>query len=645
MKLSVRAQIITRKSYSRPLDEDETQFETWSQIIDRVISHQQWLWERALGGNLNAYQIQELLELRQIMIERKALVAGRTLFLGGTELSRRREASQFNCAAICIRNVYDIVDSFWLLLQGSGVGFSPEISFLNGFSKPLTLEIIRSTATGKTGIDDNYESFNPDTGTWVIRIGDSAEAWAKSIGKIMIHKYPAKKLILDFSQIRPAGTRLKGYGWISSGDTFLVSAYTKIVDILNQRVGEYLSKIDILDIINHLGTTLSSRRSAQIAIVDYGSQEWKEFATAKKRMYENGLSHREQSNNSLNFWEKPSLRELKEVFDLIIESGGSEPGIFNGEHAKNRAPWFKIPNPCGEKLLADGGLCNLMEVNLARFNRDLTGLKRVLYLIARANYRQSCVNLRDGILQEKWHENNEFLHLCGVGLTGIAISQLSPYMGTYLARLTTHAAYTMADELKLPHPRNVTTVKPSGTMSKIMDAGGEGMHRPIGRYVFNNINFSRENPIVNLLVRSGYKVINHPLKNDSVLVTLPVHNQGSDLVDNESAISQLERYRTLMNTWCHDNVSCTIYYQPKEMKGILRWVHQNWHQFIGVAFLPRPDYTKSAADLGYPYLPQEVVTEAEYNLYTATLKPVDIESMGMYESIDSDCESGVCPAR
>ena len=369
MQPSTRADIVTRRTYNRPLDDSGEVFEDWFETIDRVIGHQKWLWERALTHkilrdmplhdvtedmlewvSLDDEQLYELEILRDIMLKREALPSGRTLWLGGTDVSKKREASQFNCAHTKIETVYDVVDVFWLLLQGCGVGFTPVKGTLTGFRKPIPeIEVIRSERTEKGGNEEDEESFRD--GIWTIRVGDSAESWAKSVGKLLAGKYKAHKLVFDFSQIRPEGERLKGYGWISSGDGPISRAYPAIAGILNKRAGAILTKLDILDIGNWLGTVLSSRRSAEIALVEYGSDEWREFAKFKNNCYDEGFKHRQQSNNSLVFYQKPSREQLMEVFDMIIKHGGSEPGFINGETALKRAPWFSGVNPCGEILL------------------------------------------------------------------------------------------------------------------------------------------------------------------------------------------------------------------------------------------------------------------------------------------------------
>ena len=654
MAVSTRAQVITRRTYNRPVSDDGKQFETWQETVARVIDHQQWLWERAVGRELNDKEYAELYDLEQLMLDRKVSMSGRTLWLGGTTVAKNREASQFNCSFTEVETVYDVVDVLWLLLQGCGVGFKPVVGTLNGFSKPIkNIKVVRSTRTEKGGNEENVEYWEPDTKTWTIQVGDSAEAWAKSVGKLLAGKYPADTLVLDFSQLRPAGERLKGYGWISSGDEAISVAYTAIATILNGRADSLLTRMDILDIVNHLGTILSSRRSAEIALFDYGQPEWEEFAVAKKDWWLYGNSHRQQSNNSLVFQEKPSKQDLEKIFQLMLEAGGSEPGFINAVEARRRAPWFKGANPCVEILLGNKSFCNLTETDIAKFKGDTAGLHEAIRLAARANYRQTCVNLKDGILQEAWHLNNYFLRLCGVGLTGIAKRpDMTGYDYEYLKRTATAAAVGMAQELGLPSPKNITCIKPSGTLSKIMDTT-EGVHKPLGKYIFNNVQFSRFDPIVDVLRGAGYKVINHPTDPSGVLITFPVewqdvpfHKVDGKEVNLDTAVEQLEKYKVIQTSWTQQNTSVTISYDPSEVPQIIDWLLDNWDCYVGVSFIYRTDPTKTAKDLGYLYLPQEVVDEHSYKEYVMNLKPVDVDNANSFDEIlGEDCATGACPIK
>lgn len=668
-KPTSRAMATALRTYHRPIQDGDSRLENWNQVVDRVIGHQRWLWERSLGRSLNEREEHELEQCHHLILNRYMSTAGRTLWLGGTELSRKRESCMFNCSFTHVETVYDLVDVLWLLLQGCGVGFKPVTGTLNGFRRPLhEIKVIRSNRTEKGGETKNIETYDPDTHTWTIKLGDSAIAWAKAIGKLVAGKFPAHTLILDFSEIRPAGTRLKGYGWISSGDEQIAKAFKAIAQILSDRADQLLTRMDILDIVNWLGTILSSRRSAQISLFEYGQPEWDEFAIAKKEWWINDKAHRQQSNNSLLFYNKPSREELESLFQLMLDSGGSEPGFINAAEAERRAPWFKGCNPCVEILLGNKSFCNLTEVNVLAFKGDKVGLENALRLAARMNYRQTMVDLRDEILQEAWHLNNQFLHLCGVGLTGIrARPDLTSYDYKRMRNITVSAAYSMANELNSPLPKNVTCVKPSGTISKIMGTEKwgevpEGVHMPLGRYIFNNITYSRHDPLVDRFRAAGYTVIEKPYEPESVLVKFPVKYENIPFerktvtrkngqveeveINTDSAVTQLEWYRTLQETWCEQNVSNTISYDPSEVPEIIDWFMENWDSYVGVSFIFRNDPSKNAEDLGYAYLPQEVVTKDDYEAYVSMLSPIDYDGLEMRDELSEEaCASGACPVR
>lgn len=683
---SVLAQIVERRTYLRPLDEQGTTFETPEQAWRRVIDHQRWLWERAKGAPLDLVQEAELEELFQLFMERKVTVSGRTRWLGGTDVAKRREASQFNCSFGEVQTVHDVVDTIWLLLQGCGVGFKANVGVLNGFTQEIAdVEILRSQKTlpkdvngnpisdpAVRGQPDNYESFDATTGEWYIRVGDSAEAWAKFFGKLLAFKGRAKKLVIDLTEIRPAGYRLSGYGWISSGDHQLAQAVEGIVGVMNRSAGKLLNAIDILDIENWLGTILSSRRSAEIALYPHGEPEWEDFALAKKHANDaDGPWHRGMSNNSLLFYHKPTKRELKKIFRMIEAGGGSEPGFINALAAMKRAPYFKGVNPCAEILLGDKSFCNLVEIAVSRFNGDEEGLHRAAWLVARANYRQTCVNLDDGVLQRTWHELNEFLRLCGVGLTGIVGWEYHKDADALrdLRKVAVDSANGMADELGTPRPHLVTTVKPSGTQSKVFGLVGDevasGAHLPLGRYLEVRVIVAADDPLLQAVVDANYRIEDHPYDKMAKIVVIPVEYNGIEFdkvdvdgttveVNQESAIAQLDRYKLLQDNYVDHNCSITIYYSPEEVPEMVDWLMENWDSYVGVSFLYRPDPVAMVRDpkevakqLGYPYLPQTPITAAAFEEYASTLKPVNFAGTDMLDATieDDQCAGGACPIR
>lgn len=649
--MTTRADVVARRTYQRPKDDGTV--ETWEETTERATrEHHRRLMEEA---GLPPVADEELEQLWQLTRDRKAFVAGRTLWLGGTDLAYRRPCCQFNCTFNRVATVYDVVNSFWLLLNGCGVGFKAQPGTLHGYTRPIaSFEIVPSErGPEEKGPPGNEESV--EDGTWTIRVGDSAKAWAKALGKLLnpAPQPHVRRLVLDFSHVRGAGGLLNGYGWRCNGWKPLARAMEKIHELLNRKAGEILDEIDILDILNHAGTVLSSRRSAEIALMDYHNPRWREFAEAKRNYYVDH-PHREQSNNSVIFWRKPSRHELRDMFAMMLANGGSEPGFINGNAAQRRAPWFDGFNPCAEILLANRSFCNLVELAIPNFGRDFRALEDATRIMARANYRQTCVNLQDGVLSPEWHQTNESLRLCGVGLTGIVQAEwLSDYQIRRLRNAAVQGAYSMADELGLPRPKAVTTVKPSGTLSKVADVP-EGIHRPLGKHIFNWIKFSIHNPIVDVLEACRYRTIPSPSDENAVLVCFPVEypnvrfDRGPDgkPVNLEPAVVQLERYRRFLDLWADHNVSITISYSPEEIDEIVDWLDRRWDEYVAVSWMLRHDPTKTAADLGHPYLPQEVVTEEAFREYRDSLLEPDFAAASHHEeALPADCATGACPVR
>lgn len=692
---SLRAKLIERRTYLRPLDDDGVIFETPTQALDRQIDHQRYLWENAkkaqfgylkqqadeagaagdpalemelLGQfydktTLTVAELDELDELRGLLASRKASLSGRVKWMAGTGVIKERPASAFNCSFTDVSIPADLVDVFWLLLQGCGVGFKPKPGLLTGFASEMEIEIVGSTRTARGGRENCIETFDGET--WTISFGDSAKAWAKGIGKLMAHKYRAKKLVLDLSELRPAGQRLRGYGWISSGWEPFAAGLKIICDVMNAKPGVTLDALDIGDIVNALGTVLSSRRSAQIWLIEDTAPELADFITAKNGIYAPGGKYwREQSNNSIGFNARPE----KSVLDLLLRNvlTGGEPGLYNLAAARVGAPWVQGTNPCGEIRLPSKGFCNLVQVVWSRFNGDLVGLLRAQWILARANYRQTLVDMRDGVLQLQWNDNNKLLRLCGVSPTGIVGSDLEfDDLKQKMAKdYAVAGANSMADQLGQNRPALVTQVQPAGTSSKVLGEIGdevqEGAHVSPTRFLLNNVNFSKHDPIVAKAAAANYRVAPHPTQPEAVLVSIPVAFPASTAytkvtlsngeiaeVSTETSIDQLERYKRLMKNYVQHNCSITISFDETEIDAIVDWLFENWDDYIGVSFLKRNDPTKTAADLGFAYLPQEAISEEAFNAYVATLKPIDLTDDSTQDDIGDlgGCSTGACPIK
>lgn len=671
---SIRAKFTERRTYLRPLNEEGDIFETPAQALDRVMGHQRELWQNALGRKLALNESAELQELRGYIEAKLISVSGRVKWMGGTEIVKERASGAFNCSFSIAETPADLTDIFWLLLQGCGVGFRPKVGLLTGLPSSIKdVEVIPSTRNDKGGAEDTTSIIDKEASTWTIKFGDSAKAWAKGLGKLTAEKPRVEKLVLDFSELRPGGKRLKGYGWLSSGWEPLMKGMLGIIKVMTAKADALLDAIDIGDIINWLGTVLSSRRSAQIWLQEVAETEWDkiydkhgEFIGAKTARWERGLGHREQSNNSLVFLNKPSRETLNFLLNKILHEG--EPGFVNGEHARRRAPEMEGLNPCAEILLPSKGFCNLMQVVWHRFNGMFDKLLRAQWLAGRANYRQTCVSMRDGVLQLQWEDNQKLLRLCGVSPTGyVSWEGLNdPERLEAVRDAAIAGANAMADDLGLQRPRRVTQVQPAGTSSKALGIEGdevhEGAHCADSRWIFNNINFSKFDLMVKRLEDAGYDVWENPNDPTGKLVRFPVAYPASPFftakkilidgaeeeveINEESAVSQLERYRLLMKHYVQHNCSITVSFDEEEIPAMVDWFYKNWDDYVGVSFLKRNDPTRTAKDLGFKYLPQEAISRRIYEEYIARLLPVDLDEDKSHELLDlGACATGACPIR
>lgn len=706
---SIRARIVERRTYLRPLDEDGKRFETPTQAKDRVIGHQRWLWENAVKRPLNAEEEAELSELRSLMDQSKISVSGRVKWMGGTDIIKERASAAFNCSFTILETPADFVDAFWLLLQGCGVGFKPKPGLLTGFpSTLLKVEVVPSTRTERGGAEDNSETV--EDGVWTIKFGDSAKAWSKAIGKFLAEKHRVHTLRLDYSELRPGGKRLRGYGWLSSGWKPLADGFTKIAQVMMRYADQPLDAVAILDIMNTLGTVLSSRRSAQIGLLEETHRDISAFVGAKAGEWYLTEAQRSQSNNSIMFTSKPSREKIVELLQQIYRTG--EPGFVNLEAGRRRAPEMEGFNPCAEILLPSKGFCNLMQVVWHRYNGDFEGLKRAQYLAGRANYRQTVVSMRDGVLQLQWDDQQKLLRLCGVSPTGYVSWEHadSPSHLEIVAEAARRGANDMADDLGLQRARRVTQCQPAGTSSKVLGLEGdevhEGAHAAMSRYIFNNIQFNKLDPLIDKLRAANYHVFDHPSDPTGVIAAIPVeypaspvftkitkmvpfdkimHRRGENLITEvndkvpaswsepgvkvtrddvpegavykawreeelevnvESAIRQLERYRILMNHYIDHNCSITVSFDESEIEEMADWFMEHWDSYIGVSFLQRNDPTKSALELGFQYLPQEAVSRRRFEEYVKTLLPVDLsDDAGEDMVVLEDCATGACPIR
>lgn len=661
--LTLRAEAVDRRTYRRPLlgpDGSVHGYESREDAVKRATrTHVTRLLEL---NNLNPLDYASLLDgWEEAVLTGKASPAGRTRWLGGTDVAFDKPECQFNCSFLVVKTPADMAELFWLELCGTGTGAEPIAGSIHKL--PGNPQITCCLA-------DNPSDFrgNPTT-QWVteggalrVTIGDSAEGWVHALQFLLSVNAIYSELILDFTQIRGAGGRLKGFGWLCNGPQAFAKALSNILDIRKSTTGEHLTAIEVGRIINWLGTVLSTRRSAQNLLMDAGNPEVGEFEVLKSQLFHAGNDELRQSNNSVMHYDSPGVAYIAQTIRNCL--GGVDLGLLNLKAAQARAYWFVGTNPCFEILLADCGFCNLVDVNLAAID-DSADLMKTIALAAKVNYLQACVDFdKSGMLSDRWTKNNTDLRLCGVGLTGIVqASWLTDAHIAQLRDLARDAANQMAKEVGLEFPAAITTVKPSGTLSKVMAREewgevAEGIHCPLGQYIFNWINFSKHDPLVNVYKEANLEVIDHPTDPEGVLIKFPAEYRNIDtfvekdglMVNAESALTQYERVARFNKLWCDHNASCTLYVEEAEVDELAQRIHDDWDKnlFTSLSFGWKADPTATPEDYNQKYLPQQVVSEEEFTAYTSRLETPDFS--GIEEAIEfeidmEECEGGHCPVR
>ena len=551
------------------------------------------------------------------------------------------------------------------------------------------------TSIGKTKLlwerMDNYDFWDKEYQVH-IKIGDSRLGWATAVEAFfaaLSHDICPGHIYLDFSEIRPAGTPLKTMGGTASGYEVLQTAFKKIAWIVWNCSG-VLDCIDAMDIANCIAEAVVAggvRRSAQIALGDWDNEE---FVTAKHNLYsgDNDIpneylkvmwnrtdnSHivdeynpkfrwqksRVMSNNSVMIYNGIDKGKLDEIFEYTKEFG--EPGFINASVALQRFSGFKGVNPCAEILLDDRGLCNIGEIVLPR----VYGTSSILTAIECLTKHLLRITLAP-LFMDEWTAVNQKYRLLGVGLCGITevIDKFFPKgMEDSQAKSNKNfsaineAAWSVAasycKRLGINEPHNVTTIKPGGTLPQLPGVGS-GMHRPYSPYFLHRIRVGTDHPINKVLIALGIQVdpeIGFTMEDTPRYVyTIPCKADTPMRSLDETAISQLNRYKMLMDTYCDQNVSCTIQIDEDEIDDVKKWLMRNQESFVGISFFPKFDPDKMSTPM--PLLPYETCTVEKYVPYKfteeqfftlfATLRDEQAEDED--ESNQESCAAGFCPQR
>lgn len=620
--MSIYEDIIFKSRYARFL-EKENRRETWEEAVDRYYTHV------LLPSKLDT---DTLLKVKESITNMEVMPSMRALMTAGPALDRDHVAG-YNCSYIPIDNIRSFDELMYILLCGTGVGFSVE----------------RQEISKLPSIPEEYH----ETDT-VIVVADSKIGWASSFRELIALLYAGKIPKWDLSKIRPAGSRLKVFGGRASGPAPLEDLFKFTVGHFKQAIGRKFTSLEVHDLVCKIADIVvvgGVRRSALISLSNLTDLRM-QGAKAGQWWVEN--SQRALANNSVAYTELPDVGIFLKEWTSLYESKSGERGIFNRFAAKKqvessgrRDPNFPFgSNPCGEIILRPYGFCNLTEV-VARPEDTLDTLKNKVKLATLIGTVQSTfTNFR--YLRSIWKKNAEEERLLGVSITGIMDCPLL-YSGDNLDAILTTLKEVAIEENKkwssilgIPQSAAITCVKPSGTVSQRVGCSS-GIHPAYSEYYIRTIRADVYDPMTSFLKESGIPWeadITNP--SNTVVFSFPQEAPKGAITRNKiTAIQQLELYLKYKNYWCEHNPSITVYVKEEEWPRVGAFVFDNFKDIIGVTFLPYSDHIYKQA----PY--QEISKEEFLELKKKIPNTLDWEKLvedsdNTTGSQELACVSGVC---
>jgi len=608
-------EFIATSRYSRWIEEDNRR-ETWTETVDRYMN----FFKNHLASEFGVDHKDEVFkEVRKAILNRDVMPSMRALMSAGPALERSHFAG-YNCAFIAVDHHRAFDEIMFILMCGTGVGFSVERKHVEQMA-PVPLLII-----------DTEE---------VIEVADSREGWATAYRTLIENLYSGYMPMWDVSKVRPFGARLSTFGGRASGPEPLEQLFQFTIDIFRGAVGRRLSPLEVHDLVCKIGDVVVSggvRRSALISLSDLSNPE---MAKAKSGAWWENNGQRALANNSAVYTRRPSAEIFLHEWSALIESQSGERGIFNLEGVRNASPdrrygeLIEGTNPCGEISLRSKGLCNLSEVVIRPEDSEADVLHKVTIASILGTWQSTLTIFH--YVRAEWRENAEEERLLGVSLTGIYGNHMynNPFDTKLPARLASmkKRAVTINEEwasrLGITASVAVTTVKPSGTVSQLTGVSS-GIHPWHSEYYARTVRGSNSDPLTKLMIDSG--VPNEPdltAPDRTTVFSFPVKApEGARLREKVSAIEHLELYKVYRLNYIEHMVSITVNVRPDEWIEVANWVYKNWDSVAGISFLPYSEHTYKQA----PYT--ELNKEAYEALISSSPKEVRFADLPLYEAED-----------
>jgi len=572
--------------YARWL-EDENRRETWSETVDRYMTN---IIKPHVNDDSMYTKIQEsILNLSVMPSMRSIMTAG--------PAAARDNTCMYNCSYLPVDTVQSFDEAMYILLCGTGVGFSVERQFV-----------------GK--LPDVPDLFDSDT---TIIVKDSKEGWAKAFRQVIVLLYAGEIPKWDVSKVRPAGARLKTFGGRASGPSPLVDLFNFCIATFKKAQNRKLSSIECHDIMCKVGEIVVSggvRRSAMISLSNLSDDRMRH---AKSGMWWENNPHRALANNSVCYTDRPSMETFMREWVSLVESKSGERGVFNRQACKNlalrsgrRNPDFEFgTNPCSEISLRPQEFCNLSEV-VVRSTDDVHSIMEKIKIATIIGTIQSTYT-KFPYLRKVWQNNCEEERLLGVSLTGIMDNPIMTLSNKGLDKtLESLKAVAIATNkewaglLGIPQSAAITCCKPSGTVSQLVDSSS-GIHARHSLHYIRTVRGDNKDPLTKFMMEQGIPSEPCVMKPDITTVfSFPIKAPNKSVTRNDmTAIEQLNLWLIYQRHWTEHKPSVTITVQDEEWLDVGAFVYKNFGEMSGVSFLPYSDHT-------YQQAPYQECGEEEY---------------------------------
>lgn len=677
--LSHIGEFVYLRTYSRYL-ESEKRRENWFETVLRTTEYNIQLGIDFKRKNSSVADmeagVKEAEALFDNLFHLRTFTSGRTLYMGGTDIVKEYPLSNYNCCFTLIENMHDFVDVFYLLMVGCGVGIRIDRELITEMPNVRSIylegtydENIRANTPKESMEHTVFTIDTKDKSVVNVQVGDSKEGWCEALEiyfkLVTSNEYKdVKKIIMDYSYVRPEGERLRRFGGRASGHKSIKRMFDKMNLVLSRREDGQLQSIDILDIATIISENVVSggvRRSAMMVICDEDDEE---VIQAKSNIYKivdgkwienRQVSHRKMSNNSILYTKTPSLEKIKEIINSIRTNG--EPGFINGTEAIRRKSSFKGCNPCGEILLKSKQCCNLSTNNLLSFvnaenELDTKKLEEVLKLSTRVTIRMTLVDVE----LPEWNKVMQEDRIVGISLTGMMDMVNKTHMSyDKLALLLRNLREVIhaegkryCKEIGISPPALMTTIKPEGSLSTL-PCVSSGIHYAHSNYYIRRIRIATSDPLYKMIAKQGcYPIYNENGQTDDnatiKVIEFPIKAPDGKTKYDVGAIEQLELYKISMVNWTDHNTSITVHVKEEEWEDVANWVYDNFDYIVGITFLP---LFKDS----YPLLPYECTTKEDYEERIKHVKRIDYKLLEKYDNdeeheiIDKECNTGACPIR